>query len=365
MKFNFKKLHIFTLTVLIPTFIAVIYYSLICTPRYVSESTFSIRTSQSNGSDLLQSLTGLPSNKTGSTAEDNYAIAELLHSHTLISRLPNHLSIRTLFNNDNIDFLSRLTSAKQNEITKYWRKRVHINVDSLSNLSTLSIQAYSAEEAKTLNEFLLRESEMFINELSNRIQNDAAEQAKKELSLSEGRLAKANNALNTFLNTNGEIDPSKSISARGEILASLEAQLAAKQTEFSAKRAFLKQNSPILTTLKGEISALKKQIHKQGQLLQGSSTKTTELLTQYQNLLLEKEFAQQAYGAALASTEKARIEASTQKRYLVRIIEPNLPDETTEPRALMNILTVALFTFLLWGIGSLLIATVRDHIGAI
>ena len=365
MKSNLSQKHLFIITVLTPTLLAAIYYCFICTPRYVSESTFSIRSSQGGSSDLLQSITGLPSNNSGSIVEDNYAIQELIHSNALINGLPDSLSLKSLFMSNHIDYLSKLRTDTMRDELNYWKKRVHIKVDALSNLSKLSVEAYSPEEAQALNQYLLSKGEAFINQLSNRLQADALSQSQEELSRGEKRLALANQQLNQFLNDKGEIDPVKVASSRGELIANLEAQLASKQTELSAQQAFLKSNSSSLSALRGEIRALRAQINKQKARLRGATEKTTELLSEHQSFLLEKQFSEQAYASALATMEKSRIEASTKKRYLIRILEPSLPDETLKPVALRKIFSVALFSFLLWGIGSLLLATIRDHIGVI
>lgn len=358
-----KKL--FFILVLIPTFLSVIYYSFFCTERFVSSSVITIRSQSSSQSDLLQSLTGLPSSSGGdSIISDSYAIEQLLISNSMINKLPEELSIDVLFGKEDIDYLSRLNSQMDEDKLNYWENRISINIEPMSNLATLEVQAYTAEEAHKLNEFLIQESENFVNTLSERLKQDATSLSIEELELAKERLLTANNNLASFLDRTGKITFEQSIAAQSSLVSNLEAQLADKKTELSAKTAYLKPSSDSLITLKGEISALERQINQQKTFLsQGESSKTTEEYAQYNKFILEKQFAEQAYSAAQSSLEKNRIEANTQQRYLVRIIEPNVPDEATEPGWLMPILMVFLIAFFSWAILALLIETVKEHIG--
>ena len=84
-------------------------------------------------------------------------------------------------------------------------------------------------------------------------------------------------------------------------------------------------------------------------------------LAQFEPVVVEKEFAQHAYESALQSLELARVDASRQHRYLVRIAEPSEPDEPTHPQFWYSVLTVLALSFALLGVGTLLIASIREH----
>ena len=87
------------------------------------------------------------------------------------------------------------------------------------------------------------------------------------------------------------------------------------------------------------------------------------LIESYQPLMLEQEMAQQQYASALTSLEVARVEAQRKKQYLITFIQPNLPDQAVEPRRFNEVLTVMLFSFLLYMIGGLMWSALKDHIG--
>lgn len=62
------------------------------------------------------------------------------------------------------------------------------------------------------------------------------------------------------------------------------------------------------------------------------------------------------------SWESARIDAGRLQRYLAIYSRPLLPDEAIYPYRARNILMIALVSFGLWAIGTLITYAVRDHI---
>jgi capsular polysaccharide transport system permease protein len=81
----------------------------------------------------------------------------------------------------------------------------------------------------------------------------------------------------------------------------------------------------------------------------------------FEKAAVEKEFATRAYQSALTTLELARTDAARQHRYLATIAEPSLADEARFPRRYLGTLTVFLACFLAFSIGSLLVATVKEH----
>ena len=82
---------------------------------------------------------------------------------------------------------------------------------------------------------------------------------------------------------------------------------------------------------------------------------------EFEGAATEKEFAQKSYESALVTLEVARSDAARQHRYLATIAEPSLADESTVPKAWRGILTVFLACFLALGVGSLVVAAVKEH----
>jgi len=82
---------------------------------------------------------------------------------------------------------------------------------------------------------------------------------------------------------------------------------------------------------------------------------------QREDLQVELEFARKAYTSMLGSLETARAEAQKQQKYLLPVVAPNLPDEPLEPRRVLGVLTVFFCSLVVYGIGALLLAAIREH----
>jgi capsular polysaccharide transport system permease protein len=82
----------------------------------------------------------------------------------------------------------------------------------------------------------------------------------------------------------------------------------------------------------------------------------------YQELLLNQQFAETAYTAALGSLERARAEADRTQSYLAIYLKPNAPDAAIYPQRGWNIFLVFLLAAVVWAVGSLAFLTARDHL---
>jgi hypothetical protein len=78
-------------------------------------------------------------------------------------------------------------------------------------------------------------------------------------------------------------------------------------------------------------------------------------------LLLERDLALRELESALGSLEKARESAARDRRYLISVAEPSLPDLPSYPRRLWRVATVFVTALALAGVLSLLVAAVREH----
>lgn len=81
----------------------------------------------------------------------------------------------------------------------------------------------------------------------------------------------------------------------------------------------------------------------------------------YQRVYLENQLAEQQLAAAMTSLENAKAEAERKQLYLEVISQPNHPDMAQEPKRLYNIVATLIIGLMLYGIVSLLTASVREH----
>ena len=119
---------------------------------------------------------------------------------------------------------------------------------------------------------------------------------------------------------------------------------------------------------KYKVSALKSQVQKERERSSRSNesedSKTmSAIISKYEELITEQGFAEKSYEVALLNIETARIDATRKQRYLTMIVFPKLPEDPTVPNQPYDYIVLLIACLLLWGILSLIVASVRDHAG--
>ena len=85
------------------------------------------------------------------------------------------------------------------------------------------------------------------------------------------------------------------------------------------------------------------------------------LMSEFEGLTVDREYAEETYRAALTAVDVARAKAARQSRYLATYIQPTLPQEAEFPQRSMILGLAALFLFLAWGIIAMIYYSLRDR----
>lgn len=358
----------FLLCVLLPLMAASLYYTSIATDRYAARSGFSIRGIDTNaGIDGIGALTGLAS--TGSTTSDSYIVLSYLASRELLEAVDQQLDLRSVYSSTEVDLLSRLSKdATVEDFLAYWDRRIHTQFDPSSGIIEFEVQSFSSEHAREIAITVLTLTQTLVNELSANARNDALRFAREEVELQEARLRDALGAIRDFRASEQSVDPSASAGLEIELLASLESRLIDVNARISALRETLDENAPSLLVLRRTAQALTQQINERRNAIGGNSigesgdSEVTQQLARYEELEVERSLAQQAYASALTSLEQARRDADRQQRYLAVHLRPQAAESAKYPRSLRNLLVLGFALFAVWGIGTLMTYSVRDHL---
>lgn len=345
----------------LPTVLSILYYGVYVTPRYESVTTFTIESAESNvPSSALQMLV---SNVPGAAGRDVMLVQEYIRSRDMVRLLMEEQSYVAHYSSDDADWVSRLPAdAPFEDIYDYYLDHIEVVHDSQSGVLTLSVQAFDPDTAKRFGEAILAASERMVNDLSENARQDRIELAQHELTRAERRLSEARQALRELQAERGDLNPLASAEGIMQVRSRLEGELAIARAELSTVRATFPRGAPEVTAAQRRVAALEDQIELQSQRLAGDPEQGINAdLAQFEPVVIEKEFAQRAYESALTSLELARVDASRQHRYVVRIAEPSQPDEATHPRLWYSVLTVLVLAFALLGVGTLLLASIREH----
>jgi capsular polysaccharide transport system permease protein len=354
----------FILFVVIPSIIGTIYTTFFASNRYVSEAGFSVRSiTMGGGNELLGAFTGLASS--GSTTSDSYMVLNYLESRDFLERLQKDFDFKAVYGSKDIDLFSRLIFKQHAErVLKYWQRRIRTSFDSSSGIIHFEIQGFSPHETKRVSDLAVQYVDELINTLSEKARQDAVGYAEREVALAEQRQLAVLKKIREFRSFGKTMDPMASAAVQIEILAGLEKQLIEIQTRIHTLEPTVDDDAPSIKNLQRQAASLKQQIASQTAEIRatGSDQELVVLLAAYEELQVEKEFAQKAYASALSSLEAARVEASRQQRYLAVYSKPALADFALYPRKIVSPIFTFIFSIIFWGIGSLIVYAVRDHL---
>lgn len=356
----------FALCVALPIGLATLYFGLIASDRYAASAAFSVRGIEAGiGLDGIGALTGLAS--TGSTTADSYVVLDYLESRALVEALEARTAFRQSASNPTRDRLTRLSpDAPVEDLVAYWRRQIETSFDPTSGILRFTVQSTTPEHARDLARAILSLTQALVNDLSARARHDALQFAETEVKRQEDRLRKALAALRQFRASAQSLDPSASAALDIELLATLEARLLDLNARITSVSAQLDADAPSLAALRAQAGALEEQISARRRLLSatdaGPDTALPDQLSAYETLEVERRFAEQAYASALASLEQARRDADRNQRYLAVHLEPALPQAAEYPHRIRATLLIAFAATALWGIGTLLTYSVRDHL---
>lgn len=344
----------------VPTLLAIGYFGFIASDVYVSEARFAIKSAKGSSSP-----TGLEAIITTTGGKETMVVADYVESQDMMLKVQDKLDIRSHYSDSSIDVLSRLkTDATLEQMLDYFRDHVHMLRDSQSDVITLTTRAYTPDVARQVARLVIELSEKLVNDMSIRMEEDALMTARNEVELAEKKVKAASVSVAAFRRSSSSLNPAAESSALLGIVSGLETRLIETRALLSEKKAYMRDDSPDVVGLKNRIRALSRQMDLEKNRLAGENDPGMGgLIEAYQPLILDQELARQQYASALSSLEMARIEAQRKKQYLVTFIQPSLPDEAVEPHRLNRILTVMIFSFLVYLLGGLMWSALKDHIG--
>ncbi|NKJ45335.1 hypothetical protein CIC12_00960 [Burkholderia sp. SG-MS1] len=353
---------LFTLTVVVPTAIAVVYFGLVASDIYISESRFVVRSPQRQSQT---SVVGALLQGTGfsRSQDDTYPVIDYIESRDALKELNQNNYIADAYGNHG-DFLShfpRSLDGSFEALWKYYSKQiVNVELDSTSSITTLKVRSYTAEDSAKINEKLLELSERLINRMNARAATDTVQFAQIQVDIAATKAKDAAAALATYRNSYTVFDPERQSALQLQQVTALQTQLFAAQTELIQLQSIAPQN-PQIPVLRTSISTLQKQIETATGGVTGGKNSLSNKAAAYARLQLDSQFADKQLASAMSALENARAEAQRKQLYLERLVQPNTPDIAIEPKRLKSIFEVFALGMIVWGVLSLLLAGVREH----
>lgn len=191
---------LFRYVVLLPTAIAILYFGVIASDVYISESRYVVRspkTAPQGGLGSLLSTVGITSSD-----DEGYIIVNYITSMDGLLYVNNRINLKDLFTSHSIDVFSRFASFYWNEsyerLLQYIQNHIEISVDPVSNVSTLRVRSYTPQSAQQINQLLLQGSDNLVNTLNEQSRQDLIKFSSYEVDVAKANLEKADLALNNF-----------------------------------------------------------------------------------------------------------------------------------------------------------------------
>ena len=348
----------------LPTALATLYFGFLASDVYVSESQFVVRSPDkpaTTGLGMLLKSTGF-----SNSGDEVYAAQDYVRSRDALRALNGNKAVARAYGNERISIFDRFNplgiSGTFEDLYHFYQGKVGVEYDTTSSIATLSVRAYSADDAYRFNRQLLELAEGLINRLNTRGRNDVVQFAAQEVQDAQIAARNAAVALAAFRNTHGVVDPEAQAKAQLEMISKLQDELIGARVQLQQLRAMAPENPqvPLLTT---RISGLQHQIDEQMGSVAGSRRSLSQTAVQYERLELQRQYSDRRLAAAMNSLQDAEDEARRKQAYVERIAQPSLPDEPAEPRRLRGIFATFVLGLIAWGILRLLLAGVREHHG--
>lgn len=353
---------LFLVTVALPTLIALIYFGLFASGVYVSESRFIVRSQDKatpTALGLLLNNAALNHGTPESSAAQSY-----LMSRDALGALNRGDAYRKAYTRPGISWFDRFDPTgwmgSFEDLYRYYTAHVRVDADSAAGITVLTVRAYTPDDARRFNEALLRMAESTVNRMSERARTDLITTTEREVVEAKAAARDAAAALARYRNTAGVIDPEKQAPIQYELIARLQDELIAARSD-RRQLAIVAPQSAQIGALDARIGELEARIAEQSGMAAGNRKSLAAAGETYQRLSLEADFSAKRLAAALASLESAETEAHRQSSYVERIVEPNLPDHAIEPHRFRGIATTLIFSLIVWGVATLLIAGIREH----
>ena len=343
--------------------LAAVYWGIIASDRYISESHIVIQQTQMPATqtmDLSSILGGTPA----PNRADQMLLRDYLLSIDMLEKLDKKLSLREHYSDRRRDPISRMWDKDLSTEWFYWYYllRATVEFDEYAGVLVIRAQAFTPEQAHAITSLLVEEGERYMNDMAHRLAQQQVAFIEKQVEQVYERVMRARMAVVAYQNERNLVSPEGTAEYFSGIVNTLEGQLASLDTQRNAALGYLNPESPTVTDFDLQIAAVKKQISKEQARLTSSNRRTlNRSVEEFQRLKLNAEFAQEVYKTALASLEQARVDAGRTIKMVSVIQSPTHPQYPLAPRRIYNTVVFVLVTLVIFGIASLMRAIVRDH----
>ncbi|MEM9197226.1 MAG: sugar transporter [Pseudomonadota bacterium] len=339
------------------------YLHVVAADQYVSRASLTVDeddfvTSSGMLGDLVQPIS--------SEASDTDVLYDFITSQDMVARVDARLDLRRLYRRKAAQdpLLSLSEDDSIETLSRYWHRMVDIAYEPRQGIIGLRVRAFSPQDAQAINHAVIEESQRLINALTEAARQDAVRYAEADLVEVRARMQALFARLRDFRNANRVILPDASADNHLSIISSLQDMMAAALIERTQLVETARPGDPRIAQLDRRIAAITAQIARERAQLgaapdvQGRAL--SEILAEYEEILVDIEFAVGSYMSTLAELDAARTDARRLARYLSVHITPTLAETAAYPQRLLLGALVAGLLFVIWLMAVFIAYNIRD-----
>jgi len=354
--------------VVVPNLVAVLYFGLLASNQYISETRFTVSSGAIPKMDEMGSVTGVPPIL---IVQDTQVVTNYIHSRPMVEELEKKVGLRETYSAPSIDWWARFNRKKPIEkFVDYWDGMSHASIAFPSGIVSLKVYAFSPEDAKRIADATVAQSENLINQLNDRMRHDTVLASERDMQQASKDLAHARIQMELERNAEGLIDVGETNKALTGLASGLLADLLKTQQEYETELRYVSADAPQMRVLKSRITAMKTQLDQMNAQLTTQGEKQSDAvadktlsgkMTKFATLDLEERIAEKRYATAVAAVEAARILSERRMLYLHEIVAPAQPEESQYPRRLLSIGMIFIASIIAWVSAIAAMAFVRNH----
>ncbi|EDM73225.1 Capsule polysaccharide export protein-like protein [Roseobacter sp. AzwK-3b] len=366
-----RKRHLFLmisaqLLILLPALVAGWYLWERAADQYASYTGFTIRREEApTPTDVLGSLGSL----SAGSSSDSDVLFEYIHSQDMIGRVGAEHDLRAMFSryHERDPVFALRPDGTREDLRDYWRRMVQVSYTSGSGLIEVRVNAFAPQDAQDITQAIFDQSLRRINDMTAIARADSIRFASTELASAEAQLQAARQALTVFRSANQVISPEADIQVQMGLINTLQQQLGEELIKLDLLSEQANESDPRAVQSKLRIEAIRKRISEErrklggGADMQGDGEDYASIVTEFEKLTVDREFAEKKYTTALSNFDTAQAEARRQTRYLAAFEQPTLPESAEYPRRWLILGLTVLFLSVGWSILVLIYYSLRDR----
>jgi capsular polysaccharide transport system permease protein len=331
--------------------------------QFTSTLAFTVRVENSpTASDLFGGINFMG----GNSASDSDILYEYISSQPIVEEIDKELNLEQIYSSkyDQDPWFSLKPNSTIEDLTEYWGRMVQVTHDSGTGLIEIRVHAFDPLHANELSSAIYEKSSALINKLNYLARQDAVKYAKDEFEQSLKTLKNARLSIRKFRSHNMLIDPEVETQMLVGVLNALQLQLSELIVERDLILSTSSADDPRIQDIEIRIDVVNRRILTERNKFKTERADTqnfTNMLTEYEALVIDLEYAEKNYLAARATYDSARLDSQRQSRYLAAHILPTLAERADHPKRTMLIIVSFFISLGVWFFLVIVSYAVRDR----